>query len=145
MLSQSRTTSSRRGVSTVLVAAKLKNRKSTKKRSTRGRVDAQEEYYKGIHDRFLGDQVYRESQLQIGWTEQKCVRWTNWHSKITRTVYPERNSKDTKGQWYLTLNKSGKNTPMRLRSRSHNHEPPPPRIKRSRRTHSFSTVSSDSW
>ena len=37
------------------------------------RVDAQEEHYKGIHDRFLRDQVYRESQLAIDWTEQKCI------------------------------------------------------------------------
>ena len=28
-------------------------------------------YY--IHDRFLRDQVYRESQLAVGWTEQKCI------------------------------------------------------------------------
>ena len=39
----------------------------------RKRVDAQEEHYKGIHDRFLRDQVYRESQLKIGWTEKKCI------------------------------------------------------------------------
>ena len=26
----------------------------------------------GIHDRFLRDTVYRESQLAIGWTEQMC-------------------------------------------------------------------------
>ena len=26
----------------------------------------------GSHDRFLRDQLYRESQLAIGWTEQKC-------------------------------------------------------------------------
>ena len=36
------------------------------------RVDSQGEHFKGIHDRFLRDQVYRESQLLIGWTEQKC-------------------------------------------------------------------------
>ena len=35
------------------------------------RVDSQGEHFKGIHDRFLRDQVYRESQLKIGWTEQK--------------------------------------------------------------------------
>ena len=39
----------------------------------RKRVDAQEEHYKGLHDRFLRDQVYRESQLKIGWTEQTCI------------------------------------------------------------------------
>ena len=37
------------------------------------RVDAQAEHHKGIHDRFLRDQVYRESQLKNGWTEQKCT------------------------------------------------------------------------
>ena len=26
-----------------------------------------------IHDRFLRDQVYRASQLKIGWTEEKCI------------------------------------------------------------------------
>ena len=35
-------------------------------------VDSQGEHFTGIHDRFLRDQVYRESQLAIGWTEQKC-------------------------------------------------------------------------
>ena len=29
--------------------------------------------FDGIHDRFLRDEVYRDSQLQIGWTEQKCI------------------------------------------------------------------------
>ena len=37
------------------------------------RVDSQGEDFKGIHDRFLRDQVYRESQLAICWTEQKCI------------------------------------------------------------------------
>ena len=37
------------------------------------RVDSRGEHFKGIHDRFLRDQVYRESQLLIGWTEQKCM------------------------------------------------------------------------
>ena len=39
----------------------------------RKRVDGQEEHYEGIHDRFLRDQVYRDSQLKIGRTEQKCI------------------------------------------------------------------------
>ena len=38
------------------------------------RVDSQGEHCKGIHDCFLRDQVYRESQLFIGWTEQKVHR-----------------------------------------------------------------------
>ena len=36
------------------------------------KVDSQGEHFTGIHDRFLRDLVYRESQLVIGWTEQKC-------------------------------------------------------------------------
>ena len=29
--------------------------------------------FKGIHDRFQRDSVYRDSQLKIGWTEEKCI------------------------------------------------------------------------
>ena len=39
------------------------------------KVDSQGEHFTGIHDRFLRDPVYRESQLAIGWTEQKCKEW----------------------------------------------------------------------
>ena len=39
------------------------------------KVDSQGEHFTGIHDRFLRDPVYRESQLAIGWSEQKCKRW----------------------------------------------------------------------
>ena len=78
----------------------------------RKRVDSQEEHYKGIHDRFLRDQVYRESQLKIGWTEQKCLELAQEdHSyRLSKKEF-----KRYQGQWSLTLNKSGKNAPMRLR------------------------------
>ena len=36
------------------------------------KVDSQGGHFTAIHDRFLRDPVYRESQLAIGWTEQKC-------------------------------------------------------------------------
>ena len=36
------------------------------------KVDSQNEHFTGIHDRFLRDPVYRESQLAIGWTVPKC-------------------------------------------------------------------------
>ena len=29
--------------------------------------------FEGIHDRFQRDSTYRDSQLKIGWTEQKCI------------------------------------------------------------------------
>ena len=35
------------------------------------KVDSQGEHFTGIHDRFLRDPVYRESQLAIGSTEPK--------------------------------------------------------------------------
>ena len=35
----------------------------------------QGEHFTGVHDRFLRDPVYRESQLAIGWSEQKCKEW----------------------------------------------------------------------
>ena len=39
------------------------------------KVDSQGEQFTGIHDRFLRDPVYRESQLAIGWSEPKCKEW----------------------------------------------------------------------
>ena len=81
----------------------------------RKRVDSQDEHYKGIYDRFLRDQVYRESQLKIGCTEQKCIEM----DELAKQDHTFRISKEEferhQGQWYLTLNKSGKNAPMRLR------------------------------
>ena len=41
------------------------------------KVDSQGEHFTGFHDRFLRDSVYRESQLAIGWMEQKCKEGTN--------------------------------------------------------------------
>ena len=41
--------------------------------------------YEGIHDRFLRDSVFRDPQLKIGWTEEKCIE--NWHRKTTLIEY----------------------------------------------------------
>ena len=30
-------------------------------------------HHEGIHDRFQRDQVFRDSQLKIGWTEERCI------------------------------------------------------------------------
>ena len=80
------------------------------------RVDSQGEHFKGIHDRFLRYQVSRESQLAIGWTEQKCIE-TGELAKENRTHHLSTEEfKRYQGQWYLTLNKSGKDGSMRLRS-----------------------------
>ena len=74
----------------------------------RKRVDGQEEHYEGIHDRFLRDQVFRESSLKIGWTEQKCIEM----DKLAQEDHSNRHSREEfkryQGQWYLTLNNRAK-------------------------------------
>ena len=79
------------------------------------RVDSQCENFTGIHDRFLRDQVYRESQLAIGWTEQKCKEMDELAKQSHTYHLSTEEFKRYQGQWYLTLNMSGKNGPMRLR------------------------------
>ena len=83
----------------------------------RKKIESQcEHYFTCIHDRFLRDPAYRESQFAIGWTEQKCKEW----DELAKEDHPYRLTPEEKkryqGQWYLTLNKSGKNGPMKLRS-----------------------------
>ena len=72
--------------------------------------------FDGFHDRFQRDPVYRVSQHKIGWTEEKCIEMDKFaqdgHSYRLSCEEYERYQK----HWYLTLNKSGKNAPMRLRS-----------------------------
>ena len=80
------------------------------------KIDSQGGHFTGIHDRFLSNPVHRESQLPIGWTEQKCKEMDEL-AKEDRTYHlsPEE-CRRYQGQWNLTLNKSGKNGPMKLRS-----------------------------
>ena len=79
-------------------------------------VDSQGEHFTGIHDRFLRDPVYRESQLAIGWKEQQCKEWDELAQEDhTYRLTPEE-LRRYQGQWYLTLNKAGKNGLMKLRS-----------------------------
>ena len=80
------------------------------------KVDSQGEHFTGIHDRFLRDPVYRESQLAIGWSEQECREWDELSKEDhTYKLTPEERRR-YKGQWYLTLNKEGKNGHTKLRS-----------------------------
>ena len=96
----------------VLDMARPKNKLSTiwpgtRRRDAVKKVDSQGQHFTGIHDRFFRDPVSRESQLEIGWTEQKCKEWdelakrrsyVSSHSKgiqkIPRTMvsYPEQGS-----------------------------------------------------
>ena len=69
-----------------------------------------------VHDRFLRDQVHRESQLAFGWTEQKCKEMDEVAKENQTYHLSTEEFKIYQGQWYLTLNKSDKNGPMRFRS-----------------------------
>ena len=117
----------------VLDTAKLKNRKSTILPGMRGRdaakeltlkvnisawnawkrccknVDIQGGHFTGIHDRFLRDRVYRESQLLVGWTEHKCKEMDELAQHNHTYHLSTEEFQRYQGQWYLTLNKSGKN------------------------------------
>ena len=73
MLSKSRTTPSERGDLVVLGTAKLRHRKSISWTTTRGR-DVSKRIFERIHDRFQRGSVFRDSQLKIGWTEEKCIK-----------------------------------------------------------------------
>ena len=80
------------------------------------KVDSQGGHFTGIHDGFLRDPVYRESQLAIGWTEQKCKELDELAKEdLSHRLTPEEKRR-YQGQWYLTLNESGTNEPMKLRS-----------------------------
>ena len=72
--------------------------------------------FDGIHDRLQRHSVYRDSQLKIGWTEEKCIEMDKLaqedHSYCPSSEEYERFKKN----WYISLNKSGRHAPMKLRS-----------------------------
>ena len=72
--------------------------------------------FDGIHDRFQRDSVFRDPQLKIGWTEEKCIEMDKLaqedHSYCPSSEEYERYLKN----WYSSLNTSGRNAPMKLRS-----------------------------
>ena len=72
--------------------------------------------FEGIHARFQRDLTYRHSQLKIGWTEEKCIEMDKLaqenHTYCPSSEEYERCQKN----WYISLNTSGRNAPMKLRS-----------------------------
>ena len=89
--------------------------------------------FEGIHDRFQRNLTYRDSQLKIGWTEEKCIEMDKLaqenHSYCPSSEEYERYKKN----WYLTeqiRQKCTDETPIRLPRSSQNNEPSPPRIWR---------------
>ena len=73
------------------------------------KADSQGEHFTGIHDRFLRDPVYRESQLAIGWSEKR-VQWVGWtrEKKTIQTNSLQRKDEDTKDNGILLWTKKAK-------------------------------------
>ena len=114
MLSQSRTKSLERGDLVVLGTAQMRHRNTISWHNARRRCIKKN--FDGIHDRFQSDPLYRDSQLKIGWTEEKCIEMDKLaqedHSYCPSSEEYERYRKN----WYTSLKKSGRNAPMKLRS-----------------------------
>ena len=72
--------------------------------------------FKGIHDRFQKDLIYRDSQLRNGWTEEKCIDM----DELVQEDFTYRPSSEEyeryQKNWLFSLNTSGRNAPMKLRS-----------------------------
>ena len=79
------------------------------------KVDSQGEHFTGIHDRFLRDQ-FIVNHNSFGWSERKCTEWDELAKEDHKNKLTPVERRRYKGQWYLTLNKEGKNGPMQLRS-----------------------------
>ena len=158
MLSQFRTTSSRRIDPMVLGTAKLKHRQSTLWPTMRGR-DVSKIILKEftIVSNEIQYIVTRNSKL--AGPRRSASRCTSWHKKTTPTAHPLRYMREIGKNWYTSLNKSGKNVPMRLRSdfrtavtilnrlhrESGEERPEPVPFHQYQRWHSSSSCSSSWW
>ena len=113
----------------------------------------------GIYDRFLRDSTYRDSQLTIGWTEEKWIEMDKLAQENHSYCSSSEELKRYRKIWYITLNKSGRNAPMKLRSdfrealtnmhrlhrESGEERPEPIPLVQYQRWHSSSSSSSTSW
>ena len=114
---------------------------------------------KGIHDLFQKDLRYRDAQLKADRTEEKCIEM----DELAQTDFTYRPSTEEfercKKTWSISLNTSGRNAPMKLRSdfskaatkmhRLHRgsgeERPAPIPFYQYQKWHSSSSSSSTSW
>ena len=72
--------------------------------------------FEGVHDRFQKDLTFRDSQVRIDRTEEVCIQM----DKDAQKDFIYRMSSDEyfryKKNWWISLNTSGRNEPMKLRS-----------------------------
>ena len=84
-----------------------------------GKTDAQKEHFvahnarrrclkkkfEGIHDRFQRDPTHRDSQLEIGWTEEKCIEMDKL-AQENLSYCPSEEFERYKKNWYIRLPRS---------------------------------------
>ena len=73
-------------------------------------------HFKGIHDRFLKDPEFRESQLEHDRTEEVCIKWDalaeqDFSYHMTQAEYFR-----YRKNWWISLHNSGKTGPLKDRS-----------------------------
>ena len=71
--------------------------------------------FERIHDRFLQDPVFRESQISIDQTEEVCIQMDKDAQKVFTYRMNDEYFRYNKN-WWISLNTSGRNEPMNLRS-----------------------------
>ena len=124
-----------------------------------GRRRCLKKKFEGIHDRFQKDSTYRDSQLKIGWIEETCIAMDKLAQKnYSHCPLPEEFERKREN-WYITLNKSGRNAPVKLRPdfrealtnmhrlhrESGGERPEPIHLSQYQRWHSSSSSFSTSW
>ena len=72
--------------------------------------------FEGSHDRFLQDEIFRESQLEIDRTEEVSIQMDKDAQKDFTNRITEDEYFRYKKNWWISLNKSGKIGPVRDRS-----------------------------
>ena len=102
----------------VLDTARPRYKENTTWRGMRGRDAVRKPTPKvNIFQVFTIDfSVYREPQCAIGWPKQKCKEWDELAKEDHTYKLTSEERRRYQGQWYLTLNKSCKHGPMKLRS-----------------------------
>ena len=111
MLSQSRTTSSERSDLVVLGTAKLRHRNSISWSTMRGR-----DVSRRILMEFTiasNEIQYIDSQLKFGLTEEKCIEMDKM-AQENHSYFPSSDEYERyKKNWNVSLNKSGRNAPIK--------------------------------
>ena len=73
--------------------------------------------YKGIHDRFLRDHVFRERMIENDRDEEVCRAWDVLAEQDHTYRMSESEYFHYRQNWWISLNKSGNTTePLRKRS-----------------------------